>query len=123
VQLGMHVPNACAHVSKVPDARAIMSLQDVLASSVVNACKACGHVGIVRLQCSASAMDHSSSTAIVPNDSTARRHTADHSSRGKIDKTRRAHAVQDIIATPSYYCPTAYGFICSGPTVGPRVSL
>jgi hypothetical protein len=42
VQLGTYVPNACAHISKAPDVRAIMGLQDVWASSVFNACKACG---------------------------------------------------------------------------------
>jgi hypothetical protein len=31
VQLGMHVPNARAHVSKEPDVRVIMDLQDVRA--------------------------------------------------------------------------------------------
>jgi hypothetical protein len=35
-------------------------------------------VAIVRLQHSASAMDHSSDTATVPSDTTARRHTSDH---------------------------------------------
>jgi hypothetical protein len=42
MQLGTHVPNAGAHISKAPDIRAIMGLQDVQAGSVVNACKACG---------------------------------------------------------------------------------
>jgi hypothetical protein len=51
VQLDTHVPNERAHVSKVLDARAIMGLQDVRAGSAVNACKACGHIAIVRLQC------------------------------------------------------------------------
>jgi hypothetical protein len=40
MQLGTHVPNTRAHVSKVPDVRAIMGLQDMPAGSVVNACKA-----------------------------------------------------------------------------------
>jgi hypothetical protein len=43
VQLGPHVPNARAHVSKVLDIRAIMGLQDVQAGSTVNACKKCRH--------------------------------------------------------------------------------
>jgi hypothetical protein len=50
VQLGAHVPNVRAHISKVPYVRAIMRLQDVQASSVVNTCKACVHVSTVRLQ-------------------------------------------------------------------------
>jgi RNase P subunit RPR2 len=49
VQLGMHVPNACAHISMVPHIRAIMRLQYVLADCVVNTCKACGHASKVRL--------------------------------------------------------------------------
>jgi hypothetical protein len=39
VWLGPRVPNTRMDVSKTPDARAIMSLQDVWASSAVNACK------------------------------------------------------------------------------------
>jgi hypothetical protein len=42
MQLGMHVPNAHAHVSKGPDVRAIMGLQSVRVGNTVNACKACG---------------------------------------------------------------------------------
>jgi hypothetical protein len=42
VQLGSHVPNACALVSKASDIRAITDLQDVWAGSVINACKTCG---------------------------------------------------------------------------------
>jgi hypothetical protein len=60
VQLGTHAPNAHAHVSKVPHIRVIMRLQDVQTDSVVNTCKACRHVSIVRLQYDASSMDHSS---------------------------------------------------------------
>jgi hypothetical protein len=36
VQLGTHVPNTRAHVSKAPHVRAIMRLQDVHADNVVN---------------------------------------------------------------------------------------
>jgi hypothetical protein len=42
VQLGINVPNACSHVSKVPDIRAIMGLQDIRAYNIFNACKTCG---------------------------------------------------------------------------------
>jgi hypothetical protein len=41
VQLGSHVPNARVHVSKAPDVRVIMGLQDVRAGSAVNAYKMC----------------------------------------------------------------------------------
>jgi hypothetical protein len=50
VQLGPHVPNACAHISKAPDVRAIMGLQDVWVGSTVNTCKACGHAATVHHQ-------------------------------------------------------------------------
>jgi hypothetical protein len=43
VKLGTLVPNARTNVSKKPDVRAIMGLQDVRACSVVIANKACGH--------------------------------------------------------------------------------
>jgi hypothetical protein len=77
MQLGTHVPNVRAHVSKVLDIRVIMGLQDVWAVSAVNAYKACRQIVIVRLQCSTNTMDHSSGIATVPSDSTSRRHTAD----------------------------------------------
>jgi hypothetical protein len=47
VKLGTHVPNACAHISKASDIRAIMRLQDVRAGSAVNACMVCRQVAIV----------------------------------------------------------------------------
>jgi hypothetical protein len=50
VQLDTHIPNACAHVSKAPDIRTIMSLQDVRAGSTVNVCKACRHAATVQYQ-------------------------------------------------------------------------
>jgi hypothetical protein len=71
VNLGPHVPNARAHVSKTPNVRVIISLQDVRAGSAVNACKTCGQVAIVWLQCSAGPVNHSPSTAIVPSDPAA----------------------------------------------------
>jgi hypothetical protein len=40
VQLGTYALNARAHVSKVPNVRAIMDLQDMRVGSVVNAYKA-----------------------------------------------------------------------------------
>jgi hypothetical protein len=43
VRLDPHVPNARAHVSKAPDVRAIMGLQDVQLGSIVNVCKTCGY--------------------------------------------------------------------------------
>jgi hypothetical protein len=48
VQLGLHVPNARAQVSKAPDDRVIMGLQDMRAGSTVNACKTCGQTATVQ---------------------------------------------------------------------------
>jgi hypothetical protein len=59
VQLGTHVPNVHAHVSKAPDIRAIMGLQDMWAGSIANTYMACRQTVIMQLQCSASTMDHS----------------------------------------------------------------
>jgi hypothetical protein len=58
VQLGSRVSNARAHVSKSPDVRAIMCLQDVRAGSTFNADKMCGQVATMQLQCSADPIDH-----------------------------------------------------------------
>jgi hypothetical protein len=60
-----------------------MDLQDMRTASIVNACKACGYVAIVRVQCSANTMDHSPGTTTVQSDSTAQRHTADRVQRGR----------------------------------------
>jgi hypothetical protein len=65
VRLDPCVPNAHAHIFKTPDVRAIMSLRDVHACSVVNACMMCEHVAIVRIQCNTSTVDHSSGTNTV----------------------------------------------------------
>jgi hypothetical protein len=87
VQLGMHVPNARAHVSKVPHVRAIMCLQDVQAGRVVNTLQGVWtgiySAATIRLQCDVSTMDHPPGTVTVPNDSTSRRHTADRVQRGR----------------------------------------
>jgi hypothetical protein len=50
VQLGTHVSNARAHVSKAPHVGAIMRLQDVQADSIVNTCKVYRHASTVCLQ-------------------------------------------------------------------------
>jgi hypothetical protein len=49
MQLGPHVSKACVHVSKMPNVRAIMGMQDVRKGSAFNACKTCGHADIVQL--------------------------------------------------------------------------
>jgi hypothetical protein len=59
VRQGPPAPNACLHVSKTPDVSAIMILQDVRAGSAVHACKTCGQVPTICLQCSADPVDHS----------------------------------------------------------------
>jgi hypothetical protein len=43
VQQSAHVSNACMHISKAPDVRIIMDLQDVWG----NACKMCGYAATV----------------------------------------------------------------------------
>jgi hypothetical protein len=68
VQLDMHVPNARTHISKTPDVRAIMSLQDVRVGSTDRSCKKCRHEATVRRQCSASSVDHLCGTATVLGD-------------------------------------------------------
>jgi hypothetical protein len=68
VQLGSYVPNAHAHISKAPDVKPIMGLQEVQVGSTVNAEKTCKHAAIVQLQCSASPVDHSPGIATVPDD-------------------------------------------------------
>jgi hypothetical protein len=59
VQLGSHVPNARMHVSKMPDVRTIIGMQDLWACSTFNACKTCRQVATVRLQSSIGPVDHS----------------------------------------------------------------
>jgi hypothetical protein len=66
VQLGIHVSNARAHISKAPHIRAIMHLQYMRAGSVVNTYKACRHASTVWLHYNISTMDHLSSTTTVP---------------------------------------------------------
>jgi hypothetical protein len=79
VQVGTHVPNARAHVFKMPNIRAIMGQQNVRAGSAVNDCKTCRQAGTMRLQCIASTitMGHSTGTVAVPSDSTAWCHPVD----------------------------------------------
>jgi hypothetical protein len=50
MQLGTHVPNAHAHVSKAPDIRAIMGLHDVWVGSTVNTYKACRQTNTLQWQ-------------------------------------------------------------------------
>jgi hypothetical protein len=76
VQLGLHVLNARAHVSKVPDVRAIMGLQDERAGSAFNARKTCGQADTVWLQCSTGPVDHLPGTATVPGNPIAWCHVA-----------------------------------------------
>jgi hypothetical protein len=45
--LGLRVYKACTHVSKVPDVRASIGLQDVRAGNAFNACKTYKHASTV----------------------------------------------------------------------------
>jgi hypothetical protein len=76
-QQGSLVPSTCVHVSKAPDVRGIMGLQDVQPGTTDNACKTCGQTAIVQLQYSASSTNHSPDTATVQGDPTARRRAVD----------------------------------------------
>jgi hypothetical protein len=46
VQQDLPVPNACAHISKASDVRAIKGLQDVRASTAASAYKTCGYAPV-----------------------------------------------------------------------------
>jgi hypothetical protein len=48
VRQGSSIPNASAHVSKAPDVRAMMDLQDVRAGIAVSAYKTCGQTATVQ---------------------------------------------------------------------------
>jgi hypothetical protein len=83
---GLPVPNARAHISKVPDVRAIIGQQDVWAGSTVHACKMCGQMATVWLQCSASTVGHSPGTVTVPGNQTSRCHAADRVRCGRMTR-------------------------------------
>jgi hypothetical protein len=97
VQLGQHVPNARAHISKALDIKAIMGLQNVRACSAVNAYKTCKQMAIVQLQCSVSTVDHTPGTATVSRASTPRCHTADRVRRGRTTRKGIPHTTEDNI--------------------------
>jgi hypothetical protein len=96
VQLGTHAPNARAYVSKAPHIRVIMRLQDVQTDSVVNTCKTCRHISIVRLQYDASSMDHSSGPLQCQ---VTQQHDTTLLTKCSVagDKTRRTQTFEDII--------------------------
>jgi hypothetical protein len=83
VQLNSHVSKACTHVSKAPDVREIMGLQDVRTGGVINAYKTCGQVATVRLQYRDGPIDHSQDTATVPGGPTGQCHTIDRAQHGR----------------------------------------
>jgi hypothetical protein len=58
MKLGSCVSKARMRDSKAPDARALMGLQDMRASGVINACNRCGHATIVQLQYHIGPIDH-----------------------------------------------------------------
>jgi hypothetical protein len=74
VQQDLPVPNACAHISKASDVRAIKGLQDVRASTAASAYKTCGYAPLPVparradrwLQCSYSAMLALLTTRLAP---------------------------------------------------------
>jgi hypothetical protein len=59
MQLGSRVSKAHTHISKAPDVRAIMDMQDVRVGYIFNACKTCGLAGTIWLQCTVGPVDHS----------------------------------------------------------------
>jgi hypothetical protein len=84
MQVDTHVPNARMPVSKVPDVRAILVLQDVRAGCAVNACKTCGHV------------------ATVPDDATGRSHATDRVQCGRQQDKAHPMTLKISFATPSH---------------------
>jgi hypothetical protein len=75
--------NAHAHVFKVCDVRAIMSLQDVRTSNIFNAYKTCGQTATMLLQYYVGPVDHSRGTATSPDNSTGQCHIVDCAQRGR----------------------------------------
>jgi hypothetical protein len=65
VQLGTHVPDARVHVPLAPEVKVIMGLQDIQASSAVNASKMCRQAAIVWLQWSI--LSPEASKSVFPN--------------------------------------------------------
>jgi hypothetical protein len=74
-----------------------MALQDVQAGCAFNACKTCRQAALVRLQCSASPVDHSQGTGIVLGDPTARRHAANRVRHSMMTRQDVPDAVKDNI--------------------------
>jgi hypothetical protein len=100
VQLGRHVPNARAHVSKVPHVRAIVRLKDIQIGSVVNTCKTCGQLSTVQLQYGYSVTPALWTTHLaLLQCQVTRQHDATLLTECSVagDKTRCVHTIEDII--------------------------
>jgi hypothetical protein len=100
VQLGTHVLNTRANISKALHVMAIMCLQDVQTDSVINTCKMCKHTSTVRLQYGYSAMLVLWTTRLAPLQcQVTRQYDATLPTECSVvgDKTRRAHTIEDII--------------------------
>jgi hypothetical protein len=100
MQLGTHILNTRAHVSKAPHIRAIMRLQYVQSGNVINTYKACGQTSTVRLQYSYSATPALWTTRLTPLQcQVTRQYDATLLTECSVagDKTRCAHTVEDII--------------------------
>jgi hypothetical protein len=120
VQLGTHVPNTRAHVSKAPHVRAIMRLQDVQAGSVVNTYKACGQASTVRLEYDYSVMPTQWITRLAPlRCQVTRQHDVTLLTECNVegDKTRQAHRHHLLLLAISHILHVVLP--SPGPPVGP----
>jgi hypothetical protein len=97
MQQGSQILNARSHISKAPNVKAIMGLQDMWVCHAFNACKICEQAATMLLKCNAGPIDHSPSTATMSGNPSARRHAADHMRRGGTIGLDAHHIVEDII--------------------------
>jgi hypothetical protein len=98
VQQGLHIPNARVHVSKTPNVRAIMTLQDVRAGSTVNACNTCRHSAKVQRQHCGSL----TGTITVPGNLTVQCHAADQVRCGRMTRPDVPTLLKISFATSSW---------------------
>jgi hypothetical protein len=99
VQLGTHVLNTRAHVSNVPDVRAIVILQVVRAGCTVNACKTCGHAAIVQCR---PCWPLAKAPLQCQRDPTGQCHTADRAQRGRRQDWVYPMPLKTSFVTPSH---------------------
>jgi hypothetical protein len=103
MQSGSYVLNARAHVSKVPNIRVIMGMQDVRADNAFNAYNMCQHVATVRLQCNACPANHTHAIATVSGDAIGPNHATDRVRCGRATGQGLLHALpKPSLVIPSH---------------------